>query len=119
MLFRREKKCLLRKLFIIAVLLFVPLFLGLKSTNVFASSLSTSVIDLNYRTNNGSYNWRAGLLMGRNYGTSIVYGSARYYQWHTPSITLQGNYATIHFETNIVISTDDISFKMNSSIITL
>lgn len=106
----KEKRCFWRKLFIIVALLFVPLFIVLKSTDTFAASLSTASFDLNYKTNNGDYNWRSGLLYGRNYGTSIVYGAARYYQWNTPSITFNGSYASIHFETNLVISTDDIQY---------
>ena len=113
MLFRKKreyKKCFWRKLSIIVVLLSAVLSLSLKSIDVYAANLYTSTLKLNYRTNNSqSYTWANDLLYGRSYGVSIVYGAARAYQINTAQVTPDGSSAVLHFETNIVISTDDIS----------
>lgn len=106
----KGKKCLKLLVLSLSVVFSWVLISCCSTSNVSAVSLSTNTLDLNYKTNNGDYQWRAGLLYGRNYGTSIVYGGARYYQWNTPTITFGGSSAAIHFETNLVISTDDIQY---------
>lgn len=88
------------------VLSLSALFLGffIFSRNVSASSLGTSSFDLRYRPNSGSsYVWRNNILYGNNNPTVIdASGSIIQYQFNTSSVQAGGNYATIHFETNIV-----------------
>jgi len=106
---RKGLKCFLRKSFTIVVLLFAVLFSVLRSTNVFAANLGTTELTLRYFTNNGSYNTDNQIYFGRQYGRTIVYGAANIYSFYTSQVQTSGNYAVIHFETNLVISTDDIS----------
>lgn len=107
----KGKKCLkLLGLSLCAVFSWV-LISCFSTSNVSAASLSTASFDLHYFTNNsGNYSWRNNILYGRNYGTSIKYGAINRYQFNTPSITSEGSSAVIHFETNIVASTDDIQY---------
>lgn len=100
----KEKLCFLRKFFIIVGLLFVPLFLGLKSDNVSAVNLNTNTFDLYYRLDsNSSYHWETGITPG--FHTYYVLDSGagvQKYQFNTNSVQAGGNYAMLHFETNIV-----------------
>lgn len=76
------------------------------SHNIYAADLQTSSFDLYYRVNsNSSYVWRNNITYGSNSPTVIdAGGGITRYQFNTPSIQAGGNYATIHFETNIVAS---------------
>lgn len=87
--------------------IFIPfLIFFLMSHNTFAASLQTSSFDLYYRVNNNSsYGWRNNITYGNNSPTIIDSGGGiTRYQFNTPSVQAGGNYATIHFETNIVAS---------------
>ena len=94
-----------QKLFIILALLFVPCFFLLKNTNsVSAVNVSTSSFDLYYRSDStGNYDWKRNILYGSQNGTIInAGGGVREYQWYSTNLTAGGNYAMLHFETNIV-----------------
>lgn len=87
--------------------IFIPfLSFFLMSHNTFAANLQTSSFDLYYRANsNSSYGWRNNITYGSNSPTVIDSGGGiTRYQFNTPSVQAGGNYATIHFETNIVAS---------------
>lgn len=101
----RRISCFWRKLFIIVALLFVPLFLSLKSTDASAASLGTSSFDLYYSSIGESYQWRNNITYGNSSPTVIDSGGGvQRYQFNTTSIQAGGNYASLHFETNIVSS---------------
>lgn len=88
-------------------LIFIPfLLIFLMSHNTYAADLQTSSFDLYYRANNNSsYGWRNNITYGSNSPTVIDSGGGiTRYQFNTPSVQAGGNYATIHFETNIVAS---------------
>ena len=75
---------------------FFSLFL-VNNTN--AASVATSSFDINaVYSPNGNYSFTNGLL----YGQKLDIFSAKQYQFTTASITPTGNYAALHFETNIV-----------------
>lgn len=77
------------------------------SQNTFAASIATSRFDLEYiGSPNGSYTWANGLLYDQS--TSVQY--ARRYQFTTSNLTPTGNYASIHFETNIVANASNQSY---------
>lgn len=82
----------------------------LNTNNTYADTLATASLDLNYKNDNQGYQWQNNIYFGRQYGVSIAYGSARIYQFNTPQITTGGTSASVHFETNIVASTDDIQY---------
>lgn len=83
----------------------------LNTNNTYAENVSTASLQLNYRNNSATnYQWSNNMYFGRQYGLSVVYGSARVYQFRTPTITSGGSSASVHFETNIVASTDDIQY---------
>lgn len=89
----------------------ITCLLSLKlSSNASAINYGTASLDLNFRNNNQGYQWQNNIYFGRQYGISISYGSARIYQFNTPQITTAGTTASVHFETNIVASTDDIQY---------
>lgn len=91
----KGKKCF--GLLLVLSIIFGALFVG--SSDVSAASVSTSYFDLDYMpVPNSNYRWYNGLL----YGNSVILQYARRYQFTTASITPTGNYASIHFETNIV-----------------
>lgn len=102
------------KRFLFKIGIIIPFFaIFLMSQNTFAASLSTSSFDLHARWSVGyDYQWFHNLVYGSPTSTnSNSYvniagngGAANLYQFNTPSVTAGGNYATIHFETNIVCS---------------
>lgn len=83
------------------------------SHNTSAATLGTSSFDIHARWSVGyDYQWFHNLVYGSPTSTgSNTYvniagngGAANLYQFNTPSVTAGGNYATIHFETNLVCS---------------
>lgn len=99
-------KCIgYQKLFIILAVLFVPLFILLNTSNASAASLGTSSFDLYYSSIGESYQWRNNITYGNSSPTVIdPGGGVQRYQFNTTSIQAGGNYASLHFETNIVSS---------------
>lgn len=90
------------KKYFICSLAFLPvLFSFIFSLPANAADLSTAYFDLNYRSvYGGDFLWKNSILYGYANRTPVY--SFRSYQFTTSPITPTGNYATIHFETNIV-----------------
>ena len=71
----------------------------LMSQNVFAVSIQTAGFDLSYKAGpNSGYEWANSLV----YGQTVNLQEASGYQFLTADLSPAGNYASIHFETNIV-----------------
>lgn len=100
------------KLFLGIIIPFFAFFL--MSQNVEAVALDTSSFDLHYAANgSSSYLWQNGMKYGQNTGgtqginyvnLSTGYGFANLYQFNTSAVNATGNYMTINFETNIVVT---------------
>ena len=104
MVYSKEKKCLLQKFFIIVGLLFVPFFIILKSNNANAQSLNTQSFDLQYKqTYDSGYHYANGIYAGFSHNIVMDPGAhIKQYQINTVPFTAGGNFASLHFETNIV-----------------
>lgn len=100
----KELKCYLPErglLYRVFVFLFSFLLCGLISVqNVSAISSSPNSYDARYTTyNDDTQTWRTV------YQNQVFHPYYMYdYEWIIDSITFQGNYTTIHFETNLVIA---------------
>lgn len=85
------------------------------SGDVSAANVGTSSFDLYYKVNaNGSYQWHNGILYGT--GNSSVLdagGGITRYQFNMTPVVAGGNYATIHFETNIVATRFNYSNRIS------
>ena len=102
----KEKKCLLRKLFIIVALLSAVLFLSLKSIDVSAVSPNTKKINFYLREfDQQAYSWSQYRDPGFSHAFSGV-AAVRQYGIQYENLYTTGNYASLHFETNIVAVTE-------------
>lgn len=116
----KNGKQITKAIAVISFALFIPLIFTHETSAV---SLSTNSLDLHYAPNGAnSYRWQNGMLYGQTTGgtENINYvnvttgnGYANLYQFTTPTISTTGNYASIHFETNIVIGSINSSYIGN------
>lgn len=106
-MFSRDRLCRKKTLVILS---FLACFLSfglcaLRSTPTSASTLSISSLQFRYKQTASSSSTWSGLM---SYGDYLLqgapYDSVDMYQWNSSAISATGNYARIHFETNIVLS---------------
>lgn len=100
----KERQCFWRKSFIILALLFATFFIVLKSEDVNAQSLNTQSFDLQYKqTYDSNYHYANGIYAGFSHNIVMDPGAhIKQYQINTVPFTAGGNFASLHFETNIV-----------------
>lgn len=106
-MFSRDRLCR-KKTFTISSFLACFLSFGLcalLSIPTNAASLSISSLEFRYRTvSGGSYTWSNLMTYGEYLNQGQPYDSIDMYQWNSSAVSATGNYARIHFETNIVLS---------------
>lgn len=102
----KGKKCLSQKLGLLS--LFVALCFGvslLLSHNASAVSLPIASLQMRYKeTAASAYQWSSGLSYNQYVNLNNYLYNANSYQWNSSAVNVTGNYAAIHFETNIVMS---------------
>lgn len=102
----KGKKCLSQKLGLLS--LFVALCFGvslLLSHNASAVAMSIASLQMRYKeTSASAYQWSGLVAYNQYVNVNNYLYNANSYQWNSGAVNVTGNYAAIHFETNIVMS---------------
>lgn len=81
------------------------------TNNANALSVGTASFDLHYKNDTEPWKWQNNILYGNGSGNAWInyvplnsgFGYANLFQFNTSNFSAEGNYASLHFETNIVL----------------